>query len=273
MSLRGTNGTECGPREAGSLVIVGTGIKSISHVTLEAEAHIRQAEKLFYLVADSVTEQWLLRLNSTAESLYRFYGNDKDRAITYEEMISCLIEEVQAGKRVCCALYGHPSVFAYPGREAVRRLRELGFEAAVLPGVSAEDCLFADLGIDPGTSGCQSFEATDFLIRQRRFDPNSTLILWQAALIAVLVKPSEAANRRGLQVLADYLIQTYGRDHRVKIYQAAQYALCGPSIIDVSLCELVEAQITPICTLVVPPLAISKPDPNFLSLLGMKSKD
>jgi siroheme synthase len=242
-------------------------------VTLEAEAHIRQAEKLFYLVADSVTEQWLLRLNSTAESLYRFYGNDKDRAITYEEMISCLIEEVQAGKRVCCALYGHPSVFAYPGREAVRRLRELGFEAAVLPGVSAEDCLFADLGIDPGTSGCQSFEATDFLIRQRRFDPNSTLILWQAALIAVLVKPSEAANRRGLQVLADYLIQTYGRDHRVKIYQAAQYALCGPSIIDVSLCELVEAQITPICTLVVPPLAISKPDPNFLSLLGMKSKD
>src|SRR5882724_7124983 len=112
-------------REAGSLVVVGTGIKSISHVTLEAEAHIRQAEKLFYLVADSVTEHWVQELNPTSESLYRFYGFEKDRSITYEEMINCLITAVQAGKKVCCALYGHPSVFAYPGREAVRRLRLL----------------------------------------------------------------------------------------------------------------------------------------------------
>jgi hypothetical protein len=36
-----------------------------------------------------------------------------------------------------------------------------GFDAVMLPGISAEDCLFADLGIDPGMIGCQSFEATD----------------------------------------------------------------------------------------------------------------
>jgi hypothetical protein len=37
----------------------------------------------------------------------------------------------------------------------------------MLPGISAEDCLFADLGIDPGIYGCQSYEATDFLANGR----------------------------------------------------------------------------------------------------------
>jgi len=31
----------------------------------------------------------------------------------------------------------------------------------MLPGISAEDCLVADLGIDPASSGCQSYEAND----------------------------------------------------------------------------------------------------------------
>jgi hypothetical protein len=38
----------------------------------------------------------------------------------------------------------------------------------MLPAVSAEDCLFADLGVDPGAAGCQSHEAADFLILDTR---------------------------------------------------------------------------------------------------------
>jgi hypothetical protein len=34
----------------------------------------------------------------------------------------------------------------------------------MLPAISAEDCLFADLGVDPADHGCPSYEATDFLV-------------------------------------------------------------------------------------------------------------
>src|ERR1017187_6796843 len=110
--------------EAGSLTLVGTGIKAVCHVTQEAEAHIKRANKLYYLVADTVTEHWLKSANPNAESLYGLYGPDKDRSETYAEIANLLVLEVVGGARVCCAFYGHPSVFASPGREAVRQLTQ-----------------------------------------------------------------------------------------------------------------------------------------------------
>lgn len=254
----------------GSLIVVGTGIKAISHLTIEAQAHIRDADKLLYLVADPVTERWLCDENPTAESLYRFYGTDKDRSQSYEEMVEELIRPVKAGLNVCCAFYGHPGIFAYPGREAVRRLRGDGYFARLLPGISAEDCLFADLGIDPGVYGCYSVEATDFLLRQRMFDPRSTLVIWQIAIIGVQTNPSSAANRRGLQVLTDRLLSTYGTEHEVILYQAAQFALGDATVHRIPLRELPDAPMTPIFTLVVPPLFTeSKDDRTLARTLGM----
>ena len=75
--------------------------------------------------------------------------------------------------------YGHQRVFVHPGHESIRRAHMEGFPACMLPGISAEDCLFAELGIDPSKNGCQSFEATDFLVYKRKFDNRSSLILWQ----------------------------------------------------------------------------------------------
>ena len=79
----------------------------------------------------------------------------------YEEMAEEILDAVREGKRVCAVFYGHPGVYVQPSHEAVRRAREEGFEARMLPAVSAEDCLVADLGVDPGEQGWQSWEATE----------------------------------------------------------------------------------------------------------------
>ena len=84
---------------------------------------------------------------------------------------------------MCAVFYGHPGVFVNPSHRAVAQARAEGFRAAMLPGVSAEDCLFADLGLDPGAHGCQSYEATDFVIRRRSCYPSALLILWQVGAL------------------------------------------------------------------------------------------
>ena len=56
-------------RNPGELVIVGCGIRAISDLTLDAEAHIRAAQKVLYCVADPVMERHLHSLNPTSESL------------------------------------------------------------------------------------------------------------------------------------------------------------------------------------------------------------
>jgi hypothetical protein len=57
------------PAQNGSLTIVGTGIKLISHITVEAHACIEKAEKVLFLLADAAADIWIKRLNINSESL------------------------------------------------------------------------------------------------------------------------------------------------------------------------------------------------------------
>ena len=42
--------------KAGSLVVVGTGIRTVRHLTMEALAWMRRADEIIHLVADPVAE-------------------------------------------------------------------------------------------------------------------------------------------------------------------------------------------------------------------------
>ncbi len=58
--------------------------------------------------------------------------------------------------------------------------------------------------IDPGTCGCHSFEATDFLLYRREYDSSSHLILWQPyTVIGMLGIPVNHNPKKGLQFLSN----------------------------------------------------------------------
>src|SRR3954468_3282207 len=161
---------------AGRLFVVGTGITA-GQMTIEAQNACANADLLLCLVADPLTTHYLHSLNSNVESLQSSYRDGEPPFEAYTDMVRRILEPVRAGLTVCAAFYGHPGVFAFPSHESVRVARAEGYFARMLAGVSAEDCLFADLGLDPSMSGCQSFEATDFLIHHRQFDPTSSLVI------------------------------------------------------------------------------------------------
>jgi hypothetical protein len=242
----------------GSLTVVGTGIR-LGQLSTEARGCIEAADKLLFLVCDAVTYSWLAGVNSNSESLHTFYSSDRPRETTYAQMVERILSCIREGKVVCVALYGHPGVFAYPGHEAIRRARLEGFRARMLPAISAEDCLFADLGIDPGTSGCQSFEATSFLVFRRQFDPCVPLILWQVGLTGEPGHRTDC-NREGLGILIDCLLQHYDRGHEVVIYEASRYIGCEPFVQRIALDEVPEAKVTVSSTLFIPPTRRGMPD-------------
>jgi len=257
-----------GPRRStrrGSLVVVGTGIRVVAQATLEAIAHIKRAERVYYVVDDPVTEEWLRRLNSTATALNHYYAEGKSRDITYRQMATHLVNAVRAGARVCAAFYGHPGVFVDPSHEAIRRLRRAGYSARMLPGISSEDCLFADLDVDPGLHGCQSFEATDFLACRRRFDPTSALVLWQVGRLGEpSVRDGMQCRPERLAVLTAALRQAYPARHKIVLYEAPQYPTAGPIIERVALERLPRAVVWPATTIYVPPLPDRRADPKIM---------
>jgi uncharacterized protein YabN with tetrapyrrole methylase and pyrophosphatase domain len=248
------------------LVVVGTGITVAGQATLESVDRMQRAEKLFYLVTDPATASWLHRLNPTATTLDDLYAPGKSRIRTYVEMSDRIVAAVRAGQNVCAAFYGHPGVFVAASHHAIRRLRHAGYPARMLPGVSAEDCLFADLGVNPGNVGCQSFEATDFLAARRRFDPTSELILWQVGVMG------EASVRKGvscrparLQKLTDTLRHYYPARHPVVLYEASGFPGCEPMVKRTTLAKLPTEKVLSMTTLYVPPKPPRADDPRIMA--------
>jgi len=256
---------------AGSLVVVGTGIRAARHTTLEAREEMRAAQKLFYLTTDPVSERWIRSTNASAESLAGCYRTGESRAIAYERMVDKILRAVRSGRNVCGAFYGHPGVFVLPSHEAIRRSRAEGWPARMVPGISAEDCLFADLGIDPARSGCQSFEATDLLVHRRRFDPSSALLIWQAGLVG----RSEFRRRfskTALAALGRRLGRAYGARHPVVLYEASAFSAFEPIVRTTTIAELSSAALNGRTTLFLPPKP-RNPDPAVLHELRISTRD
>jgi uncharacterized protein YabN with tetrapyrrole methylase and pyrophosphatase domain len=215
---------------------------------------------------------WIKKINTNAESFANYYVDGKPRIDTYRAMNERTLYYVREGLNVCVVYYGHPGVFVDASHESIRVARKEGFNAQLLPGISAEDCLFADLNIDPSI-GCQSFEATGFLVHKRKFDTSSHLILWQIGVIGEL-KHRDAGDysKHGLNVLVDYLKRYYDADHEVIVYQAAQYAIYKPIIQHVILSNLSQARINVFSTLYVPPKEQASLDYGMINRLGLLSE-
>jgi uncharacterized protein YabN with tetrapyrrole methylase and pyrophosphatase domain len=259
-----------GPAKGGSLTVIGTGIRTVGQLTLEAIAWMKEADSVPYVVHDPIAESVIKRLNpGGAVSLHGYYGEGLPRLDTYNAMVDHILSCVRAGQKTCAAFYGHPGVFAYPSHESIRRARSEGYPARMLPGISSEDCLFADLGVDPAVGGCQSYEATDFLLNGRVFDTSSQLILWQVGTVGDWTYKSSTYDLRALPLLVQRLSEFYPPGHEVIVYEAALLPGCEPIIRRIPLYALNQFVVTAASTLYIPPARPATPDPRMRLLHAM----
>lgn len=236
----------------GSLTVVGTGIRALRQLTVEALDAMARAEVLLHVIGEPIQEAALQAINPAAETMTNYYADGGDRSATYESMVRRVLSEVVAGRRTVVAFYGHPGVFTFPSHESIRRARAAGYPARMLPAVSAEDCLFADLGIDPG-DGCQSFEATDLLYHDRPFDPGAHLIVWQVGTLGNWTYQSAGYDLRAFPQLISKLLGSYPPWHPATIYEAPFHPAGRPRVLRQPIARLAAAQVTPATTLHIPP--------------------
>ena len=253
----------------GSLVVVGTGINTFAHCSLEARAYIEQAERLIVHVPDPLSMSWLRGLHPELIDLQACYQQGQNRADAYELMTRALVESVLAGHQTVAVFYGHPGVFVQPSHEAIRRLRTLGYRAEMLPGISAEDCLFADLNIDPGYGGCIQHEASSFLFHQLPVDPSTALILWQIGVLGDHTLQRLAPADRALPALVTKLQKHYPAEHAVAVYEAPVFSVGKPRIDWCALTQLPMLSLTPASTLFIPPCCKALPDLEAIAAMSL----
>ena len=184
---------------------------------------------------------------------YEDWGRGQNRRDTYRRMADTILG---AGARRQDG--GVPPSTATPaslpasGHMAIKDARAEVYVAEMLPGISALDCLVADLGLDPGRMGMQSMETTQFMIYQRRIDPTALLILWQPFLAGELSLKRFETTAARVQVLVDKLARDYPLGARSDPHEAATNPLEPTRIDRLSLRDLPHAAMVGATTLVIP---------------------
>lgn len=248
------------------LAVVGLGLRP-GHLTHEARELIEAADIVLMLAAGPMAEAMVNVLAREVAVLNRYYEEGLDRLVTYSRMVEHIIGELRQDRLATLAIYGHPGVYCMPAHAAIQRAKELGFSARMYPAVSAEDALFADLGIDPAGRGCQSYEATHFLLHDKLIDPTSWLIVWQIGVVGEQGW-SEQFSSPGLSLLQEKLVGTYNEAHHATIYFAQEALPDSPLTMAVRLGDLRETTFPPLSTLVVPPVGPDRFDPEMVRALN-----
>ena len=242
-------------RATGALTVAGLGIALVRHVTHETVEALRHADTVFFLVPSPLVAAWLLKERPDAINLMGAYRAGKSRRSTYREVVKTVVAAVRRGGDVCFAVYGHPGIGVWSAHEAIRQARAAGYSARMLPGISAEACLVADLGLDPVALGWQSYDASDLIARRHRLDPCVPLIVWQPAAAGCTASTLEDQSRSaGVRRLRDVLRGLYPSGHRLVAYEAATSPVSQPAIVTITVGELGVASFPRAATFYVPPL-------------------
>ena len=255
--------------KASTLVIAGTGIKFISHLTHEVEVYIQNSSKILYLSNEPAIEEWIKSKHLNTESLYDYYTRHESRLKNYQEIANKILSDVNKFETTLVLLYGHPTVYAMPALEAAIKARKQNVEVIILPGISADACLYADLMIDPGSAGCQSYDATDFLIKNKIIDNTSHTILWQIGSIGSISLISNYGNKTGIRLLKNKLSELFTPNHPVTVYEASQYPHFRPRIDDITIEDLENIELTALSTLYIPPINVSTINNEILDKLNL----
>lgn len=250
----------------GRLTIAGMGMRP-GHLTLQSRLAIQEADRVVYLLADTVMVEWVLGLNPHAESLEGCFSPGDPSQAECDEIIGRVLSLVRRGLGVCAVFHGHPGYANVLAGLMLRRAWGEDLPAAMLPAVSVEDCLFAEVGIDPGKYGCQSHDASDFIARRRRFDPCTALLLFGLNALGE-GGDSPVHPPATLHALGEILLAHYGVGHEVVVHETSLDSATPPETRRVPLGSLPEVRARRHAILFVPPLMQKPMDPAMLRRLG-----
>lgn len=214
----------------GRLVLVGTGISALAHLTAEAIGHIRNAEIVFYHATDGVAATHIRGLNPNSVDLYALYGEGKSRTATYLQMAEVMLNEVRRGRYVAGVFHGHAGFFVKAGRRALAIARIEGHATQLLASVSTPDCLFADLRIDPGVIGVQIMKAGHILRENTRVATDNHVILLQVSSVGDNSFSFGGYKRAILDKFFEKLLNLYGDEHESVCYEAAIFPGFDPQV-------------------------------------------
>ncbi len=249
--------------------IFGLGLSYYSDLTQHIGPVVKDSDIVFILASDVSTVAHVKTLNDNVVNLFQFYEDGKSRLDTYDEIVRVLIEGAKSHHKVSVLVYGHPTLFVNPIPRFIEEAKFEAFNVEIVPGASAEDWLFAALGIDPSSHGWLSFEATNFLLYNRRADPSAYLVLWQAGALGILdYRFEDNVSSDLISLLKDKLNDSFTDDACCVAFEASPFLAVAHRIEEFQLRDIQSVSLTKRTTMLIWPQEDLIADPKILTALA-----
>ncbi|WP_192484645.1 MULTISPECIES: SAM-dependent methyltransferase [Cysteiniphilum] len=236
------------------LFVVGSGIKTLGHFTKEFITCATQSDIVLFLNNDHITKEWYEKYCKKTYDLNEIYQKDNTvhRKDIYLAIADYVIKSFDEHDSVCFSLYGHPFFCAQPALYAIdeiARERE-DIEIHSFAAVSALDCLWNDLRVNPAENGMQMYEASHMIYEEIPLISKVDLVILQAGFIDIQTIHT-GEQKANTDKLKHHLLKYYHVDSQIIIYQAAQYPSQAPVIDKIKLNELESNKVTTLSTIYI----------------------
>jgi hypothetical protein len=214
------------------IYICGLGTVGVRQITREVEDALRRCREVLLVdpgfgVRDHI-DQLCSQVTDLVPTSYRELA---PRISAYDRIATAVLDAALDHAPVAFAVYGHPQVYVYPTMQIRRAAALLDLRVQVLPGISTLDALMIDVGLDPGVSGLQMYEATDILLRDRPLQPDVPLILWQVGAVETFLHSTAASVPARFERLQQHLLRFYPVEHVAHSVFTSTFPL-APSVVD-----------------------------------------
>lgn len=221
------------------IYIAGLGVLNVDQITRETERVIRRSNEVLYVDTGVATRPYLESLCPRATALFdTSYEETGHRLNAYHHMAARVLNAALDHPPVTFAMHGHPIVGAY-APFLIRDLAALlDLEVLILPGISAMDCLFAELMVDPCVVGMQMYEATDLLLRRRPLQPEVPALIWQIGCVETTLHTMRVSKPARFERLRSHLLRFYPPRHEVSAVYSTPHPLMPSTVRRFALREI-----------------------------------
>lgn len=192
------------------LLLVGTGIDPLLHLTPEAREALSVARCVYHLTAAG---PYLATLNDNVIDWREWYLGSAGTEI-YQAMAERLIEDARAQPVVALAIYGHPLILVDTSQMVIDRGMQEGLRVEVVAGVSSLDVLLQHLLLDVGLAGLQVYEANQMVLYKKYPRPDVACFVMQVGAFGTKqltkARPNHPERFVGLR---DFLLERYSTTH------------------------------------------------------------
>ena len=207
------------------IALVGMGIRSVGHLTLEAVQVLAECKTGFVVSmeqedVDAFRDALLACINNgydipPLQSLSDAYQKERIRSENYLEAARKVIDAVSDQRPVAFLTPGHPMVLDSVSQAILEGARKQLYKVKIVNGVSCIDSILSTLQAELAP-GIQIFEASCAMWMNTSLDPRVACLLLQTSVLGTLFPTADQDHLTQAWLrLRDYLGRFYPLDHTI----------------------------------------------------------